>query len=130
MNVSDIDIKSTLISRNITIFNKRTSVRLEPEMWNSLHDIASRERCTIHDICSLISMRKQSGTSLTAAIRVFVMLYFKAAATEQGHIKAGHGSFELMKRRARISDEYTAFFSTPSRFNSPPMIQQLNRQQA
>lgn len=94
--------KSSLVSRNITILGKRTSVRLEPEMWVAMKDIARREKCTIHDICSLISLRKKENTSLTAAIRVFIMLYFKASSTEDGHVKAGHGSFESMKTRARV----------------------------
>ena len=69
--------KSTLVSRNITVNRKRTSVRLEPAMWNALRDISRRERCTIHDLCSLIAIRKKEKTSLTAAIRVFLMLYFR-----------------------------------------------------
>jgi predicted DNA-binding ribbon-helix-helix protein len=96
------DKPSTLISRNITVCGRRTSVRLEPEMWEALREISIREGCRIHDICSLISMRKSAGTSLTAAIRVFLMLYFRASSTEQGHEKAGHGDFDRMRERARI----------------------------
>jgi len=95
--------RSTLVSRNITVLGKRTSVRLEPEMWNALREIARREKCKIHDICSLIQMRKNPNTSLTAAIRVFLMLYYRAAATEDGHIKAGHGNFSQMMNRARMT---------------------------
>lgn len=80
-------------------------------MWSALNDIADRERCSVHDICSLVYVRKKSETSLTAAIRVFLMLYYRAATTEQGHVKAGHGSFEEMKRRARISEDVANFFS-------------------
>ncbi len=97
------EAKSSLISRNITVMGRRTSVRLEPEMWNALKEIAKREKCTIHDICSLIHVRKGKHSSLTAAIRVFLMLYFRSAATEEGHIRAGHGRFESMIERARIS---------------------------
>ena len=97
--------KSTLVSRNITVGGLRTSVRLEPEMWNALHDISQRERCRIHDLCSLIQIRKNPGTSLTAAIRVFLMLYYRAASTEEGHSRAGHGNFDNMIQRARTSQE-------------------------
>ena len=97
-------ILTTLTGRTITVLNNRTSVRLEPEMWNSLYDIAKREQCTIHDICTLISLRKNPCTSLTAGIRVFLMLYYRAATTEEGHKRAGHGSFELMKERAGLKD--------------------------
>ena len=101
---SNDEVRTTLLSRNITVDNRRTSVRLEPEMWSSLYDIAKRENCSIHDICTLINMRKNPKTSLTAAIRVFLMLYFRAAATEEGHAKAGHGNFEFMKHRAGVNE--------------------------
>ena len=90
---------STLVSRNITVRGRRTSVRLEPEMWAALKDIAKREECSIHDVCSLISIGKNANTSLTAAIRVFLMLYYRAATSEEGHRRAGHGSLEFMKKR-------------------------------
>ena len=77
--------------------------------------IAKRENCTIHDICTLISMRKNDKTSLTAAIRVFLMLYFRAAATEEGHARAGHGSFEYMKQRAGVTEGAKPLSSAKSR---------------
>ncbi len=104
----NFDQKSSLVSHNITVLGRRTSVRLEPEMWRELKNISRREKCTIHDLCSLISLRKAKNTSLTAAIRVFLMLYFRAAATENGHNQAGHGDFDIMKRRAGMKTEWTA----------------------
>lgn len=77
-------------------------------MWRELKNISKRERCTIHDLCTLISMRKNERTSLTAAIRVFLMLYYRAASTENGHIKAGHGDFDNMKRRAGMASDWSA----------------------
>ncbi len=93
--------KSSLISKNVTINKHRTSIRLEPEMWQALREICRREKCTAHELCTLIYNHKSSDTSLTAAIRVFLMLYYKAASTEEGHINAGHGSIENMRRRCR-----------------------------
>jgi predicted DNA-binding ribbon-helix-helix protein len=109
MGIIDVDYpdikKSTLVSRNITVVGRRTSVRLEPEMWTSLREIARRENCKIHDICSLIQLRKNPATSLTAAIRVFLMLYYRAAATDDGHNRAGHGNFDNMVQRARMTPD-------------------------
>lgn len=82
---------STLISHNVMINGHRTSVRLEKEMWIGIKDIARLERCSVHTLCSEIAQRKRPGTSLTAAIRVFIMCYFQAAATTEGHQQAGHG---------------------------------------
>lgn len=97
--------RSGLVSKNITIRGHRTSIRLEPEMWDALTDISNREKTTIHNLCSLISMRKSDTSSLTASIRVFLMLYYRAATSQEGHSKAGHGNFENMKRRARVTED-------------------------
>lgn len=73
-------------------------------MWQALREIAKREQCSIHDICDLIFMRKSEDMTLTASIRIFLMLYFKSAATEEGHRKAGHGGFHKMLDRAKRCD--------------------------
>ena len=120
----DEPAKSTLISKNVTILGRRTSIRLEPEMWNALKDISRRENCSIHDICSVIHIRKNPITSLTAAIRVFLMLYYRAASTTEGHNRAGHGSFENMKTRARITVDLKTLRNSKS---MPPGLSDNNQ---
>ena len=107
--VSGERVRSSLVSKNVTILGRRTSIRLEPEMWVALVDIAKREQCSVHDLCTLVYIRKEDTTSLTAAIRVFLMLYFRAASTEQGHAAAGHGNFFEMKKRAGIPGSFDSF---------------------
>jgi len=102
------ELRSSLVSRNVTIQGRRTSVRLEPEMWKALTEVSKREKCSSHEICTLVSLRKKPNTSLTAAIRVFVMLYFRAASTEVGHERSGHGNFEFMRARARMIEKSAA----------------------
>ena len=92
-----------LASRNMTILGKRTSARLEPYIWKELQSVAAREGCTIHELSSFLYLRKQTNTSFSSALRVFLMLYYRAAATEEGHAKAGHGDFHKMLARARMS---------------------------
>ena len=56
-------------------------------MWDALKEICARERCTVHDICKQVdSNRRQSG--LTAGVRVYILNYFRQAATEEGHAQA------------------------------------------
>ena len=56
-------------------------------MWDALQEICSREGRSIHEICAEIDrQRHQSG--LTAGVRVFILNYFREAATEEGHIQA------------------------------------------
>ncbi len=59
-------------------------------MWVALEEICLREALTLHALCTKIDQSRK-GTGLTAAIRVFALAYFRAAATDQGHLKAGHG---------------------------------------
>ena len=91
LSLDEIQRSSTLISHNINVNGRRTSIRLEKEMWMGLKDIARREKCRVHDLCSKVYLRKRPDTSLTAAIRVFIMAYYQAASTDEGHIRAGHG---------------------------------------
>lgn len=67
---------TTLRSGNIVINSRRTSVRLEPEMWECLADIAGRERITLNELCARISSKRHQS-SLTSAIRVFVLGYYR-----------------------------------------------------
>ncbi len=87
---------STLRNRNVVLGRHRTSVRLEPAMWEALDEIALREGTTVNRLCERLAARRRES-SLAAAIRVFIMTYFRNAATEQGHVNAGHG---MLYRRA------------------------------
>lgn len=84
---------STLINRNVRICGHRTSMRLEPSMWDALNEVSDRESKTVHELCSMID-RRRNESSLTAAIRVFILSYFRTAATDIGHIRSGHGMRE------------------------------------
>lgn len=74
---------STLISRNISLAGRRTSIRLEPEMWDALNEICRREGRSLHEICTEIDRQRRSS-ALTAGVRVYIMNYFRKAAAAQG----------------------------------------------
>jgi len=82
---------SALVSRNITVRGHRTSVRLEPQLWDILDEMCVRERCTPHDVCSFAADRKLAHGSLVSSLRVVILDYFRTSATEEGHKNAGHG---------------------------------------
>jgi len=64
-----------LKKRNVQIGDRRTSVTLEPQVWRILHDVAEKQNCSIHDLCTFINDRKNADSSLSSAIRVFLMSY-------------------------------------------------------
>ncbi|MGQ9365618.1 ribbon-helix-helix domain-containing protein [Azospirillum sp. ST 5-10] len=81
----------------------RTSMRLEPSMWDALEEIARRESYGVNDLCTRIKDRideqarqrglapEESDVTLTSAVRVFIAAYFRRACTEDGHSRARHG---------------------------------------
>ena len=74
---------STLLNRNVRIGRKRTSLRLERLMWLALEEVARNSGLTIHDVCTLIDERR-CQSSLTAAVRVFLLSYYRDAVLEGG----------------------------------------------
>lgn len=81
---------SRLVSRNVTVNGRRTSLRLEPEFWEGLAEIAQRENTSINGVVSRLDRQRREAT-LTSHVRIFTFSYFRSAATERGHANAGHG---------------------------------------
>jgi predicted DNA-binding ribbon-helix-helix protein len=73
---------STLVIRNVVVAGRRTSVRLEPAMWEALREIARRRRLSLHALVTEIS-RHRHASSLTAAIRVYIVDFYRSAAAAQ-----------------------------------------------
>jgi predicted DNA-binding ribbon-helix-helix protein len=82
---------STLVNRNVTVAGRRTSIRLEPVMWDALQHVCRREGTGLNALVTEID-RQRVESSLTASIRVYLLRYFRAAATDEGHRLAGHGA--------------------------------------
>ena len=74
---------SSLVIHNVVVGRRRTSVRLEPVMWEALQDIAHRHRVTLHGLVTDID-RERTASSLTAAIRVYIVDFYRAAALQAG----------------------------------------------
>lgn len=71
---------SSLVSRNIVVAGRRTSMRLEPEMWRALAEIGGAEGLSLNDLCSEVA-KSRGRSSLTSAVRVFALSYFRAKAS-------------------------------------------------
>ncbi|HET6184167.1 MAG TPA: ribbon-helix-helix domain-containing protein [Acetobacteraceae bacterium] len=79
-----------LINRNVVAAGGRTSMRLEPELWDALGEICRREGRDIHELIRSVDGTRHEG-GRTSAVRVYIVEYFRAAATEAGHLAAQHG---------------------------------------
>nr|WP_294518552.1 ribbon-helix-helix domain-containing protein [uncultured Rhodopila sp.] len=97
---------SRLVNRNVVAERGRTSMRLEPELWDALQEICERES---QDMSTLVRQVEANGHEggRTSAIRVFILNYYRAATTETGHAGAGHGPI----LKSRLVAEIPAFRS-------------------
>src|SRR3954447_18866905 len=82
--------KFGLVNRNVVAERGRTSMRLEPELWDMLSEICERES---QDMSALVRQIEAAGHAggRTSAVRVYIVNYFYSAATENGHAELSHG---------------------------------------
>ena len=87
-------MKHGLVAKNVTVGNLRTSLRLEPEIWEALDELCAREGITIRQLCTLIDDYRR-GNSRTSAVRAFAVTYFRMAAAD------GDGTGTVRRRQAK-----------------------------
>ncbi len=96
-----------LCCKNVNVWGRRTSIRIEEELWSAAEELCTREEMTLHELCTLIDQYR--GTSgLTAALRVFLIVYYRLAASEHGHAEAGHG---VIRNHGRSADRWRPFIA-------------------
>lgn len=80
-------------ARNVVVDGHRTSMRLERWVWDALDDIGAREGKTLNELVTEISRRAQScseaASSLSSAVRVFAMSYYRAAVPASHRLDHG-----------------------------------------
>ena len=69
--------QTSLVTRNVRIGPKRTSVRLEPELWKALEEMAQRENCDINEICKRVAENRSDVGGFTSALRVHIVNYWR-----------------------------------------------------
>jgi predicted DNA-binding ribbon-helix-helix protein len=74
--------RSRLVTRNVMLAGKRTSIRLEPEMWDALSLICEQQDKSLHAVCSEIALNNPE-TAFTSAVRVFILRHFVASERQR-----------------------------------------------
>ncbi len=62
--------------RNVRIGRRRTSVSLEVEFWDALHEIAKGRSLSLNEICALADAQRGDGQSFTSALRTYALTYY------------------------------------------------------
>jgi predicted DNA-binding ribbon-helix-helix protein len=68
--------KTDVVKRSIVINGRKTSVSLENEFWQGLHEISDHNHASIAMLVEQID-RARNTCNLSSAIRVFVFKHFR-----------------------------------------------------
>ena len=98
---------STLRCQTVRIGNRRTSLRLEPEMWDALETITRLTGRTLAQVMTEIDLFRQQS-SLTSAVRVVILKFFRAAALESGSAPTQWLDNAIRPPRATLPDRKRA----------------------
>jgi len=93
--------QSRLVNRNVNATHGRTSMRLEPEVWDAIREICLRDDIDLGEMIKRVEKAEPHG-GRTSAVRVYVLQYFRRAATEEGHRRSDHGSGDELVRFATM----------------------------
>ena len=63
----------------VTVSNRRTALRLEPQVLDALGEILDRENLTRHALLTAIDSRR-GNRPLASAVRVFILVYYRELA--------------------------------------------------
>lgn len=68
--------------RNVVIRGRRTSLRLENQLWSAIDDICANEGINLHEFCESVEDGRRIR-SRTSAIRTAVISYLRHAASQR-----------------------------------------------
>ena len=78
---------ATLSNRAITIYNRKTSIRLAPAEWDALDYICKKENISRKNLFELIEFNHDKKIGLTPSVRLFMIIYYKSMLTELEHTR-------------------------------------------
>ena len=70
-----------VIHRKVEFDGRPTSLRLEPEFWHYLAEIAYERRVTRAELISVVNQHKGKDVSLASALGVFVAQHYRDAGS-------------------------------------------------
>jgi len=99
---------SIYANKVITIFDKKTSMRLTKMEWNILENICFRERMKRKQLFEMIDRHRNRGIGFTAAVRLFALLYLSAVADKvmNGYFPSASTSLEVNRVLNSISNPF------------------------
>lgn len=84
---------ASISSRVVSIYNRKTSMRLAPAEWKAIELICQRENIPRKILFELIDLNRDEKFGLTSSIRLFVIIYYKNAMLKKPQAKPNDDTF-------------------------------------
>ena len=68
---------ASLSNRVVTIYNRKTSMRLAPAEWKAIETICERENIKRKNLLELIDANRDEKMGLTSSVRLFSLIYYR-----------------------------------------------------
>ena len=118
---------ASLSNRVISIYNRKTSMRLAPAEWEAIDTICRRENIKRKKLFELIDANKDEKMGLTSSVRLFSLIYYRksflsqmtsdASQPFQPYIRSDKGNslaFSRQQYHLHFNIRYTDIFITKS----------------
>ena len=86
--------RSASVLRGVYVGARRTTLRLEPAIWDALADVANQRGQSIHDLVTEIA-GNDPEPNLSSAVRVYIVEFYRAK------IKSAWVNSSIGQRRRR-----------------------------
>jgi predicted DNA-binding ribbon-helix-helix protein len=94
---------SALETYSVKLGKRWTTIRLEPDMMTAFREIAAAFACGPDDLISEIALARGAG-SLTSALRVFIVNYYRQYAPSPGSVTIASAAGDVVKASMETTD--------------------------
>ena len=71
-------MNAQMVTRNVVVNGKRTTIRLEMAVWDAFDEICMRENLSRHELCTRIENARK-GANRAQAVRATIVNYYRVA---------------------------------------------------
>ncbi len=77
---------ASLSNRVVSIYNRKTSIRLAPAEWNAIDTICTIENLKRKKLFEMIDTNRDKNLGLTTSVRLFSIIYYRnTILSKQNH---------------------------------------------
>lgn len=78
---------ASLSNRVISIYQRKTSMRLAPAEWDAIKTICNRENITRKKLFEIIDIHRNKEIGFTTSVRLFSIIYYRNSLSNKFNLR-------------------------------------------